>query len=101
VNARIRGKNVRVDACLRDVIEKLNNTPIVSVGSCCGHFRYPQSILFRDYTDDKIHVFDTDIIIPRTRRFYRMDTKGYYFIPEMRDPKFLDSVIYNPRNRLK
>ena len=86
VNGIVRGKKVRLDSCLRSKIEVLNNAGLHTVASCCGHGRYYPSIVFRS----KVGTFYTfrkgtrkPVIIPRTRNFYRMDSEGFYFIPEL------------------
>lgn len=80
VNARINGRKVRVDPCMRGIIELLNRAGIVTAACCCGHGRYPQTII----TDtDIILELNSKITIPRTRNFYRMDEDGFFFIPEI------------------
>jgi hypothetical protein len=81
VNGTIRDKTVRLDSCLRAKVEALNRRGIVTVGSCCGHNRYPETILVRDRTG-RIRVLGTRIIVLRTRNFYRKDKHGVYYIPE-------------------
>lgn len=81
VNGMIRGRPVRLDPCLRAKVETLNRRGIVTVGSCCGHNRYQETILVRDRTG-RVRVLGTKIIVPRTRNFYRRDRYGFYYIPE-------------------
>lgn len=81
--------DTRIDKCIRPLILWLNHKHI-TVASCCGHGKYPMTIIVkegqRDGVNNKI-VFREIIsqkIIPRTRRFYKRDKQGHYYIPEVR-----------------
>jgi len=53
------------------------------LASCCGHGKYPISIIVEhDANKLPIEIFSLKII-PRKRKFYKKDNKGYYFIPEI------------------
>lgn len=64
------------------------------VACCCGHGKYPMTILVRGKLVNPNTVFINpfkkntiiDIcsnkLIPRKRRFYKRDKEGYYYIPE-------------------
>jgi hypothetical protein len=54
----------------------------VTCGCCCGHGIYPKTIVVR-LKDGKIREHFTCVEIPRKRRFYLTDEKGYYYIPEV------------------
>lgn len=82
MNGLIRGRPVRLDSCLRMRVEMLNRRGIVTLASCCGHGRYPRSILVRTRSG-KIRVLGTGIFVPRIRRFYVKDEDGFFFIPEL------------------
>lgn len=60
------------------------NSSLEPLASCCGHNRYPKTIVVR-FRADKGFVFEyfSGVIIPRKRRFYKRDKEGYYFIPEV------------------
>lgn len=70
-----------IDECLKMIIYYLRRQGIEPVSSCCGHGKYPPSIVvchgFR-----KLEIFSGKII-PRKKRFYRKDKEGYYYIPEI------------------
>jgi hypothetical protein len=58
------------------------------VGCCCGHGKYPLTIVCHNDAKD-INFLMTqeddvsrEIIIPRKKRFYVKDKQGYYYIPE-------------------
>ena len=76
--------NSRIDKCMMTIIDNLNialKEGVKIVGCCCGHGKYPMTIIvasmFTHY----------DLIsgehIPRKRKFYKKDNQGYYFIPEV------------------
>jgi hypothetical protein len=78
----IRGKIVRVDKCLSNIITFINDkTPFKTLGSCCGHLRYPLTIVVRS-PNGEIFEFISQKTIPRKKRFYIKGKDGYYFIPE-------------------
>ena len=69
-----------VDECISDLIEELNEKGIKTFGSCCGHGKYPITIVLRHgfvLTDSTMGY------IQRKRNFYKKDEKGFYFIPEV------------------
>ena len=70
----------KIDECLKNLIFRLKQYGIQTVGCCCGHGKYPMTIIVKD----KIGIYDmvSDETIPRTRRFYFKDAEGYYYVPE-------------------
>lgn len=77
----------KVDKCLSGLLCFINgNTSFRTLGSCCGHGKYPMSIVCKSPFG-----FNVDIcsgkIIPRKRRFYIKDSKGFYYIPEVSEKK--------------
>ena len=74
---------VRVDSCMANVVALINTVSgFRTLACCCGHGRYDQSIIVRDRRGT---VFDlvSNQIIRRKRKFYKLDGKGYYYIPEV------------------
>lgn len=63
-------------------INKIIDSENTVKACCCGHGKYPMTIIVRD----EIHNVNWDIIsnkdIPRERNFYKKDKQGYYYIPE-------------------
>lgn len=55
------------------------------VASCCGHGKYPMTIVVKYEYEDITRYFElfSNIELKRTKRFYRRDKQGYYFIPEV------------------
>lgn len=76
------GKVIRVDKCLIPDILGLWDIGFETLGSCCGHGKYPKTIVVRDDLGNLQEAF-TSIRLPRVRRFYRMDIDGFYYIPEI------------------
>lgn len=77
------GKIVRVDKCLEHLIEHVNGPYLHTLGCCCGHEKYPMTIVAYDEITEKIMEICSNKEIPRKRRFYVKDKNGYYFIPEV------------------
>ena len=73
----------RIDPCIRPFIGWLKNKHI-TVASCCGHSKYPITIIVKEGVEKKIIYREilSQKIITRKRRFYKKDKQGYYYIPE-------------------
>ena len=77
--------NTRIDKCLKPLMLNLKhmiNPDKRICASCCGHGRYPLSILVKDKYGNVWDIV-SNTIIPRKRNFYKRDSKGYYYIPEV------------------
>jgi len=78
--------NPRIDQCMKPLIQVLNDLmrmaklPSLIVACCCGHGKYPMTIICKGV--NRNYELLTNITIPRTRNFYRRDKLGYYYIPE-------------------
>jgi len=75
-----------IDECMKDYIKFLINLNLIPRSCCCGHGRYPKTVIVErtDLNGDVINYeLFTGIIIPRKRNFYKKDKRGYYFIPEV------------------
>ena len=68
-----------IDKCMRILIENIGDN-CNTVACCCGHGKYPMTIV----CEENGEYFDivSNIEIPRTRKFYKKDKQGYYYIPE-------------------
>lgn len=77
--------NPRIDKCMRPLIKCLKREGYNIVACCCGHNKYPMTIIEKWKSGEFIHYQEliTSCIIPRTRRFYKRDKNGLYFIPEL------------------
>jgi len=71
-----------IDPCMKEFIRSLNMFPgIKTVSCCCGHGKYPMTIVVED------HGMFWDLVsgelIPRKKKFYKKDKQGVYYIPEV------------------
>lgn len=79
-------RNFRVDACLRDKIKALLDKGVVTVACCCGHGKYPETIVVRRFIGNQPYLIELNSGIPirnRTVRIYKRDAEGFYYIPEV------------------
>ena len=78
--------NKRIDPCIKSFILSLQMGGFKTIGSCCGHGKYPLSVVIETRPKHR-KPFNVELIsgkvIPRKRRFYRKDKQGYYYIPEV------------------
>jgi hypothetical protein len=72
-----------MDKCIKPLIKWLNQRGFETKACCCGHGKYPMTVVVRRSSDYTYHELFTGIMIPRQRRFYVKDKKGYYYIPEV------------------
>lgn len=75
-------KKIRVDPCIRHLITSLTNHGYNTVACCCGHDKYPMTIVYKTKSN-RFYELISGTDIPRKRRFYRKDSEGYYYIPEV------------------
>jgi hypothetical protein len=74
-----------MDKCMVRLISMLNSmfsNDFKTISCCCGHGKYPKTIIIKNSTGNVFELFSNKPII-RTRRFYKRDKKGYYYIPEV------------------
>ena len=79
----------RIDPCLRHKIELINESEVwKTLSSCCGHNKYPETIVIMNRTTKKVFEYNTKIFLSKGKRkgnrYYRKDQQGYYYIPEIR-----------------
>ena len=76
------GNHNRIDKCMENLMWCLYLWLVVpTVACCCGHGKYPMTILIKSEYGKIIEIV-SDKEIPRKRNFYRKDKQEYYFIPE-------------------
>lgn len=74
--------NKRIDPCLKELIKNLNLYTTLNIKACCcGHFRYPMTLLIK--FGDEIIDLVSGKVIPRKKRFYKKDKNDFYYIPEV------------------
>ena len=78
--------NTKIDKCMRPLIKWLNKAGHKTVASCCGHGKYPITIVSKPHYgvfNFTVYELLSHTKIPRIRRFYKKDKQGYYYIPEV------------------
>lgn len=70
--------DTRIDPCMRNLIKYIPNT----FACCCGHGKYPMTIVVKNVKGEFLDIV-SGIIIPRSKRFYKRDNHGVYYIPEV------------------
>ena len=80
------------DVCMGKICWLINNyTKYKTLGACCGHGKYPMTIVVtavgnydgRETYSVPIEYF-SQIEIPRKRNFYKRDKKGIFYLPEVK-----------------
>lgn len=64
------------------LVQAINQTHLKTLGCCCGHGKYPMTIVVKDVGG--IYEYISGKPIPRKKRFYlkEKDKEGFYYIPE-------------------
>ena len=83
----------RVDPCLIDEINSLKtpewNKKFMSIMSCCGHGKYPKTLIVKNRGSGSVFEWFTSINLSKSNRakkrcgYYTKDADGFYFIPEV------------------
>lgn len=80
-------KRIRVDKCIRHLPRVLSVAGFHVVACCCGHGRYPLTVVCKVLKPNCKSNGYYDLIsgkdIPRKTRFYKRDKDGYFYIPEV------------------
>jgi len=67
---------------MKNLINFINNSSgFKTVACCCGHGKYPMTIVVRFPNGFGWEIISNTMIF-RTKRFYKKDKQGYYYIPE-------------------
>lgn len=86
-------QNRKIDDCLVDEINALKTTnwnqKFQSIMSCCGHGKYPKTLIVKNRASGKVFEWYSGIDLTKSGRarkrqpYYKKDAEGYYFIPEV------------------
>jgi len=79
--------DTRIDPCMKCFIDYFNSycaDRLTILACCCGHSKYPMSLVVKDKNNNIFEMF-SGIEIPRPVRFYKRDKQGYYYIPEVQN----------------
>ena len=78
-----------VDKCMKNLVNFINNnTKYKTCMCCCGHGKYPPSLIVIDvevaeFCNTPYEIFSGFQFKHGKNRFYKKDSQGYYFIPEV------------------
>lgn len=78
--------NPRIDSCIQELVFNINKKPnLKTLASCCGHNRYPKTIVVKNKTTHEIFEYFSKIPLGKRKRnrYYKKDKSNYYFIPEL------------------
>ena len=83
-----------VDPCLVDEINDLKtmrwNKKFQSIMCCCGHSKYPKTLIVKNRASGFVFEWFTGIALTGTKRsdsrapYYKKDKEGHYYIPEVK-----------------
>lgn len=77
--------NPRRDKCLIETLQTINTkTTLKTLASCCGHDKYPKTIVVKD-ADGIIYEMYSGVLLGKRKRnrYYKTDEDKYYYIPEV------------------
>ena len=76
--------NTRIDKCMKHLIKfiKVKGGKIQPIACCCGHGKYPMTIVVRNHLGHTWELLSNEVI-RRKRNFYKRDKQGFYYIPEL------------------
>lgn len=86
-----KNKGRLIDPCMKMLIYNLRKEGIETLSCCCGHGKYPMSIIIKDSIGLKYDLC-SGIFLFRKERFYRRDKSGRYYIPEVLAKQKQDGV---------
>ena len=78
--------NPRIDKCMRETVERINKEGTYrTLASCCGHGKFPKTIVVKEKETKNILEYYTKIRlqVKKRNRYYRKDKDGFYFIPKL------------------
>lgn len=76
----IKNGDTRIDPCMRNLIKYLQAMGIKTLSCCCGHKKYPMTIVVNSH-GGRLEIC-SGLFLGRTKKFYKRDKQGVYFIPE-------------------
>nr|MDO8114951.1 hypothetical protein [Candidatus Sigynarchaeota archaeon] len=82
---KLRYENPRIDRCLVEAIEQINaGGEFHTIASCCGHGRYPPTIIVRDRNGHYYEYVSKQLVDKAKRhRYYRRDPFGFYYVGQI------------------
>ncbi len=94
---KLKGCANRIDRCIKSHVDWLNRNGFKTILSCCGHGKYPKTILLR-FEDNRVYdLFSLIELKPynpkikkQYNRYYKKDAEGYHYIPEIINAPWID-----------
>jgi len=84
VKAYHKTSNTRIDKCMRHLCGFIEKHTVYKVKACCcGHNKYPATLVIHMIGFDTLIEVFSNTIIRRARNIYKRDKEGYYYIPEI------------------
>lgn len=87
-------KHSRIDKCMvqeiNDFNKKLRKKGVKTISSCCGHGKYPKTIVLKDregYVWEHFSGVTLSAYGENRSYFYAEDSHGCYYIPEIKNLK--------------
>lgn len=82
--------NRNIDSCLVEQIEIMQELGAKTISSCCGHDKYPPTIVIKRKDNSCYEHYSNTILKnynpkfdKRHNSYYKKDKDGIYFIPEL------------------
>jgi len=74
-----------IDPCMINLVNFINSHKDLfkTLSCCCGHEKYPKTIVIKDLEDGRVFEVFSNITMTRKKKFYKKDKQGYYYIPEV------------------
>ena len=85
--AVIDGKSISVDSCIAKDVTSINRRfkgTLRTAGCCCGHGKYPPTIVVKELNTGTHREFFTGVEITRRRNLYYKDDEGVFHLPEVK-----------------
>lgn len=80
--------DTRIDNCMTHLVSFINlHTQFKTVACCCGHNKYNSTLIIKGKVLPTVWEIFSGTPIIYKRKYYKRDTQGYYFIPEVTDEK--------------
>lgn len=98
---RPKARGSGIDPCMESVVKFFEDWAGVDmVMCCCGHGVYPMTIIVRLPDGSFREIFSGATFPPGTKRFYRRDKNGMYYVPETlgEGPKTPTNLLYQVQN---
>ncbi len=87
---KTKGCGRKIDPCMRHFVKnanKLLNKRVEIRMCCCGHGKYPMTIILLDKLSGAYFEMFSGKLFLKSRKFYKRDKQGYYYIPGIKKEK--------------